>query len=88
MFIDALAGAGVKAGIPKKLALEIAAQTALGSAKTLMESGAHPMELADRVCSPGGTTIEGLHRLRERGFESAVYSAIDAVIEKDKKIGG
>ncbi len=87
MFIDALASAGVRAGLPKQLALKIAADVAAGSAKMIRESGAHPMELADRVCSPSGTTIEGLHRLRERGFEGAVYAAIEAVVEKDKKIG-
>jgi pyrroline-5-carboxylate reductase len=86
MFVDALASAGVKAGIPKPLALNIAADTVLGSAKMIKESGAHPMELVDRVCSPSGTTIEGMHKLREKGFESAVYAAIEAVIEKDKKL--
>ena len=86
MFIDALASAGVKAGIPKALALGIASDMVLGSAKMINESGAHPMELVDRVCSPAGTTIEGLHKLREKGFESAVYAAIEAVIEKDKKL--
>jgi pyrroline-5-carboxylate reductase len=86
MFIDALAGAGVKAGIPKVLALGIASDMVLGSAKMINESAPHPMELVDRVCSPAGTTIEGLHKLREKGFESAVYAAIEAVIEKDRKL--
>ncbi len=88
MFIDALASAGVKAGIPKPLALSIAADTVRGSAKMIKESGLHPMALVDNVCSPSGTTIEGLHKLREKGFEAAIYAAIEAVIEKDKKIGG
>lgn len=88
MFTDALAGAGVKHGIPKQLALKIAADTVLGSAKLIAGSDVHPQELVDRVCSPGGTTIEGVHALRHLSFENAVYEAVDAVVEKDKKIGG
>ncbi|MCR4771767.1 MAG: pyrroline-5-carboxylate reductase [Oscillospiraceae bacterium] len=88
MFADALASAGVKAGLPRASALRIAVNSVLGSMETLRESGVHPMELADRVCSPGGTTIEGLHRLRADGFESAVYDAIAAVIAKDSSLGG
>ena len=88
LYIDALASAGVKAGLPKATALSIAADTVLGSAKMLRAAGEHPVALADRVCSPGGTTIEGLHRLRAMGFESAVYEAIDAVIRKDRSLGG
>lgn len=87
MYIDAVASAGVRAGMPRALAVDIAADMALGSAKLLKESGQHPMALADKVCSPGGTTIEGVHRLRALGFESAVYEAIAAVIEKDQKLG-
>lgn len=86
MYIDALASAAVKAGIPKALALSISTDAVLGSAKLLRESGTHPSVLADQVCSPGGTTIEGVHALREYGFENAVYKAIDAVIEKDKRL--
>lgn len=88
MFADALASAGVKAGLPRAVALRVALNAVLGSMETLKESGAHPMELADRVCSPGGTTIEGVHRLRAGGFESAVYDAISAVIAKDSLLGG
>ena len=58
MFIDELARAGVKIGMNKKLAIRVAAQTVLGSAQYILESGEHPYELIDRVCSPGGTTIE------------------------------
>ncbi|MBO4330942.1 MAG: pyrroline-5-carboxylate reductase, partial [Oscillospiraceae bacterium] len=72
MFADALASAGVKAGLPRSVALSVALNAVSGSMETLMESGVHPMELADRVCSPGGTTIEGVHRLRAGGFESSV----------------
>lgn len=86
LYIDALASAGVKAGFSRPLAQEIACQVVLGSAKLTAESGEHPIALLDQVCSPGGTTIEGVHTLKRLGFESAVQQAIDAVIEKDKKL--
>lgn len=86
MFIDSLARAAVKNGMPKKTALEIAAQTVLGSAKQIAESDLHPWELVDRVCSPGGTTIEGVVALQANAFESAVQKAVDASFEKDKKL--
>ena len=88
LYIDALASSAVLAGLPRAMAQDIAQDMVLGSAKYLKESGTHPLALADRVCSPGGTTIEGLHKLRELGFEHAVYQAIAAEIEKDKRLGG
>lgn len=88
MFADALASAGVRAGLPRATAISVATDAILGSMENLRQGQVHPAELADRVCSPGGTTIEGVHRLRADGFESAVYDAIAAVIEKDKKLGG
>lgn len=86
MFIDALARAGVKNGMAKADALEIAAQTALGSAKQILESGVHPWELVDRVCSPGGTTIEGVAALQASALDAAVVRAVDAALEKDKRL--
>lgn len=86
LYIDSLARAAVKHGMNKKTALEIAAQTVFGSAKLISESGEHPWELIDQVCSPGGTTIEGLLKLQDEGFESAVTKAVDAAFNKDKKI--
>lgn len=86
MYIDALARSGVKNGMSKAQALKIAAQSVLGSAKMILESDEHPWALADQVCSPGGTTIEGVASLQTSGFEAAVINAIDAVIAKDKKI--
>lgn len=86
LFIDALASAGVKAGMPKPMALEVAADTVFGSALLVKKSGEHPHALVDQVCSPSGTTIEGIHTLYRLGFESAVHQAIDAVIQKDMKI--
>ena len=65
---------------------EIAAQAVLGSAKLTLESGEHPIALCDQVCSPGGTTIEGIHTLKRLGFESAVQQAIDAIIAKDQSL--
>lgn len=86
MYIDSLARAAVKHGMNKKTALEIAAQTVLGSAKLILESDEHPWELVDQVCSPGGTTIEGVLSLQENGFESAVINAVDASFNKDKRM--
>lgn len=86
MFIDALARAGVKNGMAKDTALRISAQTVLGSAKMILESDSHPFELIDQVCSPGGTTIEGVTSLQADGFEAAVHNAVDKAIDKDKKL--
>lgn len=86
MFIDALARAGVKNGMKKDDALKIAAQTVYGSAKMILESDEHPWKLIDNVCSPGGTTIEGVISLQADGFENAVHNAVDKSLEKDKKL--
>ena len=60
----------------------------LGSGKLLVESGEHPRQLMDQVCSPGGTTIEGVHALSRWQFDHALHEAVSAVIEKDAKLGG
>ncbi len=86
LYIDALARAAVKAGMPKKQALELTAQTVLGSAKMVLESGEHPWALIDQVCSPGGTTIEGICSLEANDFEATLHKAFDAVYEKDKRL--
>lgn len=86
MFIDSMARAAVKNGMPKKMALDICAQAVLGSAKLVLESGENPWVLTDRVCSPGGTTIEGVLSLQKDGFESAVANAVQAAVDKDKKL--
>lgn len=85
-FIDALATAGVKAGFPRDTAQAMAADMVMGSAALVRGLGQHPAQLIDRVCSPGGTTIEGMHALKALGFEHAVHAAVDAVMEKDKKL--
>ena len=86
MFIDAMARAGVKNGMKKSDALMISAQTVLGSAKMILENGEHPWQLIDNVCSPGGTTIEGVTSLQADGFEAAVHNAVDKALDKDKKL--
>lgn len=86
LFIDAMAQAGVKNGLTKQAALSISAQTVLGSAKMLLEGGEHPRKLIDSVCSPGGTTVEGVMCLQKDGFEAAVHAAVQAALEKDKRL--
>lgn len=86
MFIDSLARAAVKNGMPKAQALEVAAGAVLGSAKMILESEEHPWALVDQVCSPGGTTIEGVASLQNSGFEATVMDAVQASIDKDKKL--
>jgi len=86
MYIDQLARAAVKLGMNKSLALEVAAQAVKGSAEMILSAQAHPYELVDRVCSPGGTTIEGVTALQQNGFENAVNSAVEAAYNKDCKM--
>ncbi len=73
-------------GISRNDALVFAAQTVLGSAKTVLESGLHPAALKDAVCSPGGTTIEAVKVLEAKGFRSAVIEAVNACADKSKKL--
>lgn len=86
MFIEAMADAAVLAGLPRAQAYQFAAQAVLGSAKMVLETGKHPAELKDMVCSPGGTTIEAVKTLEERGFRSAVIDAIGSCVEKSKSM--
>lgn len=82
MFIEALADAAVAEGMPRKQAYAFAAQSVLGSAKMVLETGLHPGELKDQVCSPGGTTIEAVAVLEKEGMRSAVIDATRACIRK------
>lgn len=86
MFIEAMADAAVAAGMPRKKAYEFAAQAVCGSAKLMLETGKHPGELKDMVCSPGGTTIEGVRVLEEAGFRGAVMDALLATVEKSRRL--
>ncbi len=84
MFMEAMADEAVAQGMPRKQAYEFAAQSVLGSAKLMLETGKHPGELKDMVCSPGGTTIAAVKVLEEKGFRASVMDAMDACIEKSK----
>ena len=84
MFIEAMADGGVKCGLSRAQAQLLAAQTLFGSAKMVMESGRHPGDLKDAVCSPGGTTIEGVLALEEGSFRSDVAKAVIKAYEKNK----
>ena len=86
MFIEAMADAAVVAGMPRAQAYEMCAQAVLGSAKLLLETGKHPGELKDMVCSPGGTTIEAVKVLEEKGFRASVMDATLACIDKSQKL--
>ena len=86
MFMEALADAAVKHGIDRESAYLLAGQTVLGSAKLMLESGIHPGKLKDMVCSPGGTTIEAVSALEEKGFRDAVISAVDACAKKAEQM--
>jgi len=86
-FIEALSDGGVAAGLPRDIATKLAAQTVLGAAKMVLETGQHPGALKDQVTSPGGTTIEGLHALEKGKLRATVMSAVRAATEKSNKLG-
>lgn len=86
LFIEALADGGVACGLPRAAALEYAAQMVAGSARLVLESGSHPGALKDAVCSPGGTTIQGVRTLEEAGFRGAVMDAVIAAYEKNQDL--
>ena len=86
MFIEAMADAAVAAGMPRNQAYEFAAQSVYGSAKMVLETGKHPGELKDMVCSPGGTTIQAVKVLEEKGMRAAVMDAMEACIARSKEL--
>ena len=82
MFIEAMADAGVKAGLKREQAYKFASQAVLGSAKMVLETNMHPGELKDMVCSPSGTTIDAVYSLEKDGFRGSVMRAVDECIKK------
>ncbi len=86
-FIEALSDAGVKNGLPRNVASGLAAQTVLGTARLLLETGEHPAVLKEKVTSPGGTTIAGLHVLEQGGLRGTLMSAVEAATARSEQLG-
>ncbi len=86
MLIEAMMLAGIQSGIPKDTALQMAAQSVLGSALMVLSSGDHPASLRDAVCSPGGTTIDAVQVLEKTGFQSSIMEAMQACMEKSRRM--
>jgi pyrroline-5-carboxylate reductase len=87
LIIEALADAGVKVGLSRRASMQLAAQTVLGSAKLLIESGQHPGMLKDGVTSPGGTAIAGLHTLEAGGLRNVLMNAVEAATRRSRELG-
>jgi len=87
VLIEAMADAAVLSGIPRSLAYKLASQAVMGSAKMVLETGKHPGELKDMVCSPAGTTIEAIAALEQTGFRNAIITAMTKCTEKAREIG-
>ncbi len=85
--IEALADGGVRMGLTRDVALRLAAQTVLGAARMVLDSGQHPAVLKDQIASPGGTTIAALHKLEEKGLRDALISAVQAATERAEELG-
>jgi len=88
LFIEALSDGGVKMGLPRDVATQLAAQTVLGAAQMVLETGKHPGALKDQVTSPGGTTIAGLHALESNAFRGTVMDAVEASAERARAMSG
>ena len=87
LFIEALADAGVQTGLPREMALKMAAQTVVGAGQMVLESKQHPGVLKDRVCSPGGSTIAGVASLEEHAFRGTVMDAVNQAYKRTQELG-
>ena len=87
LIIDAMADAGVKMGLSRKDSLLLSTQTMLGSAKMLLDSKEHPGQLKDRVTSPGGTSIAGIHTLEQGGLRTTIMDAVEAATNRSRELG-
>ena len=87
MLIEAMADGGVKAGLSRQVALQLAAQTVLGAATMVLKTGKHPGQLKDAVASPGGTTIAGIKELEKNAFRYGIMSAVEAAANRATELG-
>lgn len=87
LILEALGDAGVRQGLPRDAAYQLAFQTVIGAARLAQQSGRHPASLKDQVTSPGGTTIAGLEQLEAGGVRSAIYNAVDAATRRSRELG-
>ncbi len=86
-FLEAMADAGVKMGLPRDLAYKLAAQTMVGSGQMVLQTGLHPAVLKDQVCSPGGSTITALDQLERNGLRTSIMQAVEAATKRCHQLG-
>lgn len=87
LMIEALSDGAVKNGLPRQLATSLAGQMLAGAGKMVVETHKHPGQLKDEVCSPGGTTIAGIHALEQGGVRASLMNAIEAAVKRSKELG-